>query len=1380
VAVEDSGRAVVAGGPGPDSIQVGNGANTVHGDSALSFETGSRTVTPLTGDPVSLADAVRVGTVSLDTVPPVVGDEAGDSVTAGLGGSLLYGGGGGDRLSTANDSPLADVPANAASQALYRSRPNTIVGGAGSDVIRSGSASDTVYTGDEAPIDADDLGSGDADTDVNTVDTGSGNDVVHGSNGQDNVTTGSTPEQGATVFGGGAADVLVGGAGTDALWGGPGDDYVIAEASTVDTTSTVQDQLGTAFRVTRLPLAAPPSTKTLGGGGGSDRLYGGDGRALLYGDGVAGCEPTPGAPLSDPPAQVVKTDGTEQENDAADLVLGGEGVDVVNAGGGDDHVLTRGGDDAVCGSADGDRLSAGSGIDHVWAGTGDDTAYGETGRDHVFGNDGVDVLYGGTGRDDLEGGPGADTVLGGTEEDLVVGGTRAPGRADAGDVLYGDAQDDVLIGDNGTREELFDLASGDASLGGRDTVHGGSDADRGHGGLDVDTLHGGDGPDVLEGNPGADLVFGEDGRDDLVGGTGQLEGGTTTYPDAGDLVDGGRDDDVVAGDNAVLRTVTTGGTPISTGRGIAERTVLLHDLGPAADPAKAGRDVITGGDATDVLLGQGDVDEVDGGAGDDYAEGGQAGDVVRGGTGSDDLVGGGHVVRTGTGAGRTGQPDGDDDLFGGPGADVALGDNGQLLRGTPATSDVTKGRGAVERLVELYDLGDAPLAGTSGRDVLLGAGETDVLLGQAGRDRALGGTGDDHLEGGPDEDWLEGGAGDDDQVGGSSTVLGDDTGVRATGQPDGADVVLGGAGDDLQLGDNAVVSRTEPVHPLTVRLSAPGLRADGRSLRLLDLSQGAPLQELAVPAALRFGADHLSGGSGVDVQLGQDGDERVWGGSEDDYQEGNGGRDVLHGDAVLPDAASLDVGWRGTRSGDQELEGVQGPAGQDDQLGGSSRRLHRDDRDVLRGDGAQDFQLGDNGQLLRTVLAGDVYATYVDYSPTMVRRQADRYDVGFGAALPGPFGGDDLLGGDGDDAQWGQDGDDLLQGEAGNDDMHGELGDDTMLGGEGEDAMVGDRGVITNTLVKGGRQVREDTKGPAFLTYQGLREGQLDRRVDIGRDGDGDVNGTGSDVEQPGLTHGGRDTMRGGPGHDSMHGAFGDDLMNGDSGGDWLFGAEGVDVMWGGQGKPVSPLAPDANERTDPSSPYFDSWVDYLFGGASGAENADNRYGVTAGADVLDWRPRGSFAACAAVTRVSASCDPGDWFRITGLDDDDVANNQHHSGIDWIYGGEGRDVLQGDVGKNGPDAGDRLLDWNGAYNLYSRCNASYGDDGDVRQHSPAVERFLHTLAFGSGAGTSQQDLRTAGTSGERELAFVSPGEKGNSGSAFPGTPGHFTTAACAP
>ena len=151
--------------------------------------------------------------------------------------------------------------------------------------------------------------------------------------------------------------------------------------------------------------------------------------------------------------------------------------------------------------------------------------------------------------------------------------------------------------------------------------------------------------------------------------------------------------------------------------------------------------------------------------------------------------------------------------------------------------------------------------------------------------------------------------------------------------------------------------------------------------------------------------------------------------------------------------------------------------------------------------------------------------------------------------------------------------------------------------------------------------------------------------------------------------------MRGGADHDAMHGAAGNDLMNGDCGGDYLFGDDGVDVMWGGQGRACS----------DPSDL---------------ACNSDR--GID---DALRRLPVRRHTACGptrspAAPTSSTSGHGRASIRLPGSshdtrDADPIADHQHHQGIDWIYGGWDRDVMQADVADNGPNPGDRLLDWTG-------------------------------------------------------------------------------------
>ena len=60
--------------------------------------------------------------------------------------------------------------------------------------------------------------------------------------------------------------------------------------------------------------------------------------------------------------------------------------------------------------------------------------------------------------------------------------------------------------------------------------------------------------------------------------------------------------------------------------------------------------------------------------------------------------------------------------------------------------------------------------------------------------------------------------------------------------------------------------------------------------------------------------------------------------------------------------------------------------------------------------------------------------------------------------------------------------------------------------------------------------------------------------------------------------------------------------------------------------------------------------------------------------------------------------------------------------------------------------------------------------------------FLQRVAWGTGAGRSESDVVTPGTSAFRELALVYTGDISahGSGSAYPTTPGHFEEVACRP
>ena len=205
------------------------------------------------------------------------------------------------------------------------------------------------------------------------------------------------------------------------------------------------------------------------GGTGTDRIYGQGGQDVLRGEGDA--DDIEGGPARD----------TVHGDDGADTITGGSGVDMTLDGKERTWAGTVDTGDDLFGDAGGDTILGDNGVaalkrlfDVPVAGAnpsttsaGDDVISGGSENDRVFGQSGNDTVGGDAGLDVVDGNSGADTLNGGDDADVLVGGSqqsrlstesgagiddrdRSVGGAPArGDLIHGDAGDDVVLGDNG-------------------------------------------------------------------------------------------------------------------------------------------------------------------------------------------------------------------------------------------------------------------------------------------------------------------------------------------------------------------------------------------------------------------------------------------------------------------------------------------------------------------------------------------------------------------------------------------------------------------------------------------------------------------------------------------------------------------------------------------------------------------------------------------------------------------------------------------------------------------------------------------------------------------------------------------------------------------
>ncbi|KAJ9468835.1 Iron-regulated protein FrpC [Diplonema papillatum] len=1308
------GSDVVFGGAGNDFVTTaGLAGEAIFGDF------GTVTWDPSLGA-VNYAEATCNATGGDDTLSATARD---------VGGDMVFGGFGADRITVASGAAKNVVfgdfgraaAAGSAAVPVVTYAESTLPGAGGPDQLKcSGSNSD-----------AGDIIFGGAGADL--IDAGPGNDTVFGDYGryatQDK--RGVPHHNAASLFTDNFAalgndtiqthdgtDIVIAGQGEDTVDGGDGDDYILGDFGEVLMTFDynavlIYPKAGADAANGDDDITGGPGNDVLAGCGGSDVMRGDGGDDVLFGDFLefeGGVHPANRdyEVWSELPLEAGGADAL-YGGDGVDVLVGGQAADVAFGGEGGDYIagdhaemeyVSRHSfdqfqsEDAASGS--GDQLQGEEGDDVLIGGAGDDYMDGGLGEDIMFGDEGKLRRQLGLAalntQSDEPSAAGNDVMFGGPGDDVMFGGL-------ANDTIHAGDGDDYVVADQGTIS--LNAASGNRITtvtsidGGHDTVFGGPGEDYIMGGGFADVLHGDDGDDVIFGDygsyssapptvfklfestfladatAGADDVSGGAGADILVGGGGR------------DSISGGSEADWIFGDHAKAeinpqRNSTRFSCLAAGGQGRGDSDDDLRgDDGADRMFGGAGNDTADGGAGDDIIFGDFGVYESDQplvfkAASSLTADTAGGSDSLAGGTGNDYLVGGQYS----------------DDLRGDDGGDWLFGDHAEMW--SYAAENYTRA------------------ASTNPEDL----GAPDTLSGGSGSDVAVGGVGADELRGGGGADVLIGdfgffeekvagaGAGersyqtlfaevfcaDGPEAHGDLIVAGPDGAAVIAGQ--GSDTVVGGDGDDWVFGDHGRVS----------------VAVDGgvTSVTMKTMQTDSCAGEV----------DVIDTGAGDDI---------IFGGAKGDNITAGDGDDVIAGDFAAYSLVS---------DGEYELTSTDpdGEGGPDLISGGNGDDLivAGQGNDTITAGSGDDYAMGDHGDILVQTKLGVTLARSL--FPTQGASDTILAGDGNDVVIGGP-GSDDLDGDAGDDYILGdhgrherQAGDIRCQSlfssflSDGGDTITGGPGDDRLIGGGGRDTVHGSSG---SDLVMGdGALVIEFSDG--FVHWE---------TTDIGfADHDSLFGGEGNDVL---FGSGGADVIHGGAGNDTVmadyawlvreeggyrklqplyvqynrgvadavDGGEGDDVIVGQQGGDVLNGSAGNDMIFGDQATVWLAFSHENHTVIKAESTASTNGLggndiihagdgdDYVFGGSL----HDTIYGGD-GQDVLlgDY---GSFVS---------ELDPTDPYRSILL------GSAENAGDDEIHGGPGDDFILGQQGS------DRIFGEAGDDDLTGGHNAAHGDDaGDA-------------------------------------------------------------------
>jgi Ca2+-binding RTX toxin-like protein len=298
---------------------------------------------------------------------------------------------------------------------------------------------------------------------------------------------------------------------------------------------------------------------------------------------------------------------------------------------------------------------------------------------------------------------------------------------------------------------------------------------------------------------------------------------------------------------------------------------------------------VVGSNGNDTLIGDGNNNVLDGGAGLD---------MLYGGGGDDGLNGGADLE--------------DDYIDGGAGVnsllvlsvlvpsqifltDYYVADNASsdtFVNIQSVTIDATDGNDGIDA----SDFsGSLSVYARAGDDTVIGGTGINFLKGDAGNDTLTGLSGTDTLEGGDGTDILTGGGGNDKLYGGAGNDrLSGEAGADTLYADAGNDTLSGGAGNDAYLFDADTDVGIDTIIEAggIDRISFYPTTTLGVVLNLGLAAQQQVNTNLLLKVA---DVEQVTGSAKDDILVGNNSNNRLWGGDGNDVLVGNGGADVLEG-----------------------------------------------------------------------------------------------------------------------------------------------------------------------------------------------------------------------------------------------------------------------------------------------------------------------------------------------------------------------------------------------------------------------------------------------------------------------------------------------------